>query len=288
MIVLIIAGGLGNQLFEYAAAKAMALRSGTEVCLNTKTGFERDKVYKRVFCLDRFPISYKTNRFLSFDFPGGYIFNKISRMLGRHIFMPCYKYIFDTNVSIKDLKQNPQKYKNVVLQGTWVKYEYFEDYAQEIRLIYEVNTPYTEQMKYYLLEIERSPIPIVAMGVRVYQEIVNPELRKSEFYAQEDYYNRAIAYYKNKLGRFKLYIFTQAKEWVLSHVKLDGIEYEFVQTSTGDMDATNDMLIMSKCHHYIISNSSYYFWATFLNCKDKDVIIPKQWTSGVMKEWIKL
>lgn len=290
MIVLILAGGLGNQMFEYAAGKAMALRSKTDLVVNNQLGFKRDKVYNRVYSLGHYNVSYKKQKLLTFDFPGGFIVSKLSAKLGRHILFPWYRYVTDNRVAPQILKDHPNEYKNVIMSGTFVFPEYFDDQKEiilnEFSLRQDAALPF-EALK-CLKKIVESPVPVVALCARIYQEIKNPELRQSEFYAQSEYYNKALDYMKENIGKFKLLIFSQAKDWVKENVNLENIDYEFVNVSTTDRDAAFEMYVLSKCHHYIISNSSYYFWGVYLNQDDKKVIIPKQWTTGVLPEWIKI
>lgn len=290
MIVLILAGGLGNQMFEYAAGKAMALRSGTNLVVNNRLGFERDKVYNRVYSLGNYNVSYKKHKLLTFDFPGGFIFSKLSAKLGRHVLCPWYRYVSDNKITPQDLKEHPERYKNVIMSGTFVFPEFFDDQKETIlddfALKESIELPL--EARACLEKIEKSPVPVVALCARIYQEIKNPELRQSEFYAQSEYYNKALDYMKENFGDFKLLIFSQAKDWVKKNVNLENIDYEFVNVSTTDKDAAFEMYVLSKCHHYIISNSSYYFWGVYLNRNEKKVIIPKQWTTGVLPEWIKM
>jgi len=56
-IIARIKGGLGNQLFCYAAARRLALVSNAELVIDDVTGFIRDRQYRRKYALDTFPIS---------------------------------------------------------------------------------------------------------------------------------------------------------------------------------------------------------------------------------------
>lgn len=289
MIVIILAGGLGNQMFEYAAARAMSLRVGTDLVLNTRMGFERDKVYHRVFALDAFNIKYSKNRLLSFDFPYGYVLERISRRIGRHVLCPWYRYIYEGKITIEELR-NTVNLSNVIMSGVWVGQEYFSDYVDAIRQDFTVSKQLPPEVLYYEKMILESSIPVVAMGVRIYQEIKDEKLRKeSFFYYNGNYFERALAYLKEKIGVFKLLIFTQAEEWVKDNVYIEGIDWEFVHTAQSDATAVYDMHIMSLCHHYILSDSSFYFWSCWLNpSADKIVTIPEKWSNCVSQEWIRL
>src|SRR6266568_7782352 len=51
-----IRGGLGNQLFCYAAARRLALVNNAELVIDNVSGFVRDRMYCRKYMLDRFQI----------------------------------------------------------------------------------------------------------------------------------------------------------------------------------------------------------------------------------------
>ena len=82
MIVTTLFGGIGNQMFIYAMARALSLRNNTELVIDTKNGFKRDFTFKRNYALEDFPIKHKQNEILSFDFIGGDIVKKISKIIG--------------------------------------------------------------------------------------------------------------------------------------------------------------------------------------------------------------
>ena len=134
MIATTLSGGIGNQLFMYATAKAMALRSKTELVINNTSDFTKDKVYHRNYELGVFNISIKKNRLLTFDYPGGDIIKKISRKTGRNILCPAYIYYYDI---YNNHKYNPDllniKNSCVYLEGYWHSELYFKDYEKEIR-----------------------------------------------------------------------------------------------------------------------------------------------------------
>lgn len=289
MIVVLLAGGMGNQMFEYAASRALALRNNTQLVLNTTNGFTRDKVYNRVYCLDVFNVKYIRRKLLSFDFPLGFAFDKLSRKLGRHLFFPWYRYLDEKTTHASDLLV-PMHNRNVIMTGVWAQLDTFSDYADIIRQDFVLNISLPSQVQYHINSISNSRLPVVAMGVRIYQEIKDEKVRNQTFfYYDGKYFDRALSFYKEKIGEFKLLIFTQAKEWVKENVCLNGIDFEYVNTSKSDSDAVYDMFIMSKCHHYILSDSSFYFWGCWLNsAENKQVVIPQGWKNCIMEEWIRL
>lgn len=291
MIVLILRGGLGNQMFEYAAAKSMALRAHTEVILNTSLGFATDYEFHRKFCLDCFSLSYSKNRLLSFDFIGGHFFEALSRKLGFHVLAPHYKVINDTNTDVADLKNNPSKYKNVLLTGTWNGTDdYFNDMFETIKIEFNLIWDLPPLVKQYEELIHLSIKPVVAVGIRLFQEVKNgsksPDSQKAP---EADYIHGALEWYNRNFGDVKFLVFTQVKDWFLNNIQTEIFDFEFVDTYTDDSTAIFDMYLFSICDHYILTNSTFYAWGEKLGRNsNKCVVIPDNWNLSTNKSWIKL
>jgi putative LPS biosynthesis related alpha-1,2-fucosyltransferase len=286
MIVNIITGGLGNQMFQYAAARALSIRNNTALVLNTKLGFKRDTTYHRVFALDKLNVKYSQNRLLSFDFPGGDILEKLSRRLGRHILCPWYKFISDKKVTSEDLIKNAHKYRNVILFGYFMHQKYFEDQLDVIQNDFSLTQPVPHIVQRYIDEIDNFDGVTIAVGIRVYQEINDESVRNRFFYAQADFYNKAMAYCFSKYGKVRFLIFTQKTDWAKENLDLHKYDCQFVETGSTDSTAVFDMMLMSKCCHFIISNSTFYYWGAYLSQNPKkEIIAPKRWTDSTMPEW---
>ncbi|EPO2592080.1 alpha-1,2-fucosyltransferase, partial [Escherichia albertii] len=92
--------------------------------------------------------------------------------------------------------------------------------------------------------------------------------------------------------RTLFFIFSDDIEWCKDNIFLDNKTY-FVQGDTYHVEL--DMLLMSKCKHNIISNSSFSWWAAWLNeNRNKIVIAPSKWFKKDIKHdiipesWVKL
>lgn len=93
------------------------------------------------------------------------------------------------------------------------------------------------------------------------------------FYAQLDinYYKQAIEYIKETTGTERFLIFSDDINWCKDH--FIGDEYEF---SEGKKDV-EDLFLMAECNHNIISNSSFSWWASYLNrYLDKTIVAPNK------------
>lgn len=291
MIIMILRGGLGNQMYEYASARAMALRTGQKLVLNTKLGFITDKVFFRQYCLNCFNLNYISRRLLSFDIPGGAMLESLSRKLGFHILAPWYKVIFDERVDVNEVKANPEKYRNILMQGTWNRTdEFFNDYLEEVLDDFQLMWPLPSIVEGYLNKIENSEKPVVALGIRLFQEIkdrTNTPGRQSA--PDVEYVKNAIKWYLDKYGEVKFMIFTQVKQWFLDNIPHEHLDFEFVETDGDDTTAVFDMYLFSKCNHYILTHSTFYAWGEALNRHhDKDVVVPASWALSSKDNWIKL
>jgi hypothetical protein len=288
---MVLRGGLGNQMFEYASAKAMTLRAGTDLVLNTSLGFVTDKVFKRQYCLDCFGTQSKGHRLLSFDIPGGAFWESLSRKVGFHVLAPWYKVVFYNQVDIRDLKEHPEKYKNVLMQGTWNRTdEFFDDRMDDVLDDMQLKWHLPDVIREYDEKIKKSSKPVVALGIRVYQDVIDKNnANERQRPPQVKYINDAMEWYQKKYGDVKFMVFTQVKQWFFDNVSTEKYDFEFVETGVNDKTAIFDMYLFSQCNHYILTHSTFYAWGEKLNRNNnKDVIIPENWSLSSKDNWIRL
>jgi hypothetical protein len=262
MIATIISGGIGNQLFMYAAARSLSIRMNTGLVLNTEKGFRNDYTFKRNFELSAFNLNYTKNRKLTFDTIGSKVVQKISRFLGVNILNPSYKILHDSTENHDiDPRFFNQKRKNIFLEGYWQSEEYFKDYEDIIRSDLQFKFE-----KSLLLKAEESQIFAtedeipVCVGVRRYQECNGP---LSFAITDESYYTKAMDYMCSYLKNPVFYVFTQDKEWVINELNKKG-RYKIRFIKDKNNSTIEDLYLMSRFKYHIISNSSYYWWGAWL------------------------
>lgn len=259
MIATTISGGIGNQLFMYAAARALALRKGTDLVVNNLTGFIEDKEYKRNYELGCFALSYKHNKRLTFQFPFARYFRKISKLVKCNIFAPNYKYLTDsTSNTGVDKHYFDIAGENIYIEGYWQSEEYFKDFEKEIRRDLTFSFTPTDELllleKKILDDTEHTP---VCVGVRRYQEVNHA----MDFeICGKDFYMKAFEYMRNHVENPLFYVFTQDKEWAKR--ELSKVENNVVIMS--EQATHEDLYLMSKFKYHIISNSSFYWWGAWL------------------------
>lgn len=208
MITTTIWGGLGNQMFMYAMARATSLRNNVEMRLNLEQGFKDDKKFNRHLELTHFKMSLPTAGIATFDITFGKLIRKISRWLGFNILRPKMKF----------MKENgePEKWvaasiKDAYLQGFWASEKYFKDYEDVIKKDFtikedELGSEIFEELEY----IKKLGKNIVMIGVRRYQECKKAEwMPKDALTADGAYYNRAMHYMAEQLENPVFVVFSQ-------------------------------------------------------------------------------
>ena len=109
----------------------------------------------------------------------------------------------------------------------------------------------------------------------------------------EDYYRKAVEYIKKRVNDAFLFVFTNDEKWVKSNLKFS-IPNIVISNHYGLSDV-QELILMSKCQHNIIANSTFSWWGAWLNTnKDKIVIAPERWfrkedrNSIAVADWIKM
>jgi len=273
MIVVKLMGGLGNQMFQYAAAKSLALKHHVELKVDvtflntdTKGNYTRRKYELDIFNSD---IKLATNEeILKFKKKTN---NKITRTLQR-----TFPNIFNNlNAVESGSKYNPEFNnfpKNTYLNGFWQSEKYFENYKEQIKSTYKV----IEQIPNELNIILNKIINTNSISIHVRRGDFISLKSANDFHGTQslNYYQLAIDIITKNNKNFNIFIFSDDIEWC----KLN-LNFNFpIHFSQHNYNPYWDMFLMSNCKHNIIANSSFSWWAAWLNQnKEKIVIAPKNW-----------
>jgi hypothetical protein len=273
MIVAKINGGLGNQMFQYAAARALANHHQVDLMLDLrwfKNIPSRNTV--RSFELNRYPIdAYIANgqeelQFRSFH---SLFLKGIPRINTQWIYKKEKYFQFDP-----DFFRFPS---NSYLDGSWQSSHYFEKYSESIWNQFQpIEAPgYQDEA---LLDLIRNSNSI-AIHVRRGDYVTNVFARNAHGACSLDYYNNALDFIREREEGLSYFVFSDDLNWARDNLKLRG-PAEFVNHNAGDR-AFNDLRLMASCAHQIIANSSFSWWGAWLNKNPKKrVLAPSQWFTG--------
>ncbi len=163
----------------------------------------------------------------------------------------------------------------VYINGYFQSERYFRDYAGEIRSVFLKQALIAEN-DFWNQEIKSAAVP-VAMHVRRGDYTANPETLKFHGICDSEYYEKAVKNILEKHAGAQFFVFSDdigAAAAELGHLS-DNMR--FVEHNTPRI-AAYDMLLMSRCRHHVIANSTFSWWGAWLNENpDKIVIAPQRW-----------
>lgn len=278
MVIVKIKGGLGNQMFQYALARSLSMQKKTSLYLDLSFFDEknREQVTKRNFELSIFNVEYKiAPKYLLFFFNCDLISQNWLRWILKKIArgFKIKSFIEDSGgFSYSDIFQS--RFNNIYLDGYWqsdASFCFFNDCLKS-ELLFKY--PISESNKNLLDEINANNS--VAIHVRRGDYVTNKNSFDFHGVCSIDYYKEAIHEVNQNIINPIYYIFSDDTEWVGAHINFIS-NYKIVHHNTGQ-NSFEDLRLMMACKSLIIANSSFSWWAAWLNQnQDKRVIAPKKW-----------
>jgi len=284
-------GGLGNQIFIYAYARALSLRNNCELYLDTRSGFINDP-YKRKFSLKPFILSdYKESSLLNFDFIGGKYLKKIIKK---------YNDLFISDVKRKFFVSEPsssyfnEDYKSIFIrktiwiEGYWQSPLYFEDIKKIIHNDFMINTPLSFKTKEIAEKIKNTNSICIHIR-RLRNEIVGEDKAIIKTLPLS-YYYQAISLLIKDVKKPAFFCFSDNPTWAKENIEMN-FPVIFIDHNFSDNLIHEDLYLMSLCKHFIISNSTFSWWGAWLSVENnKSVICPNEnyWDnkSILPEDWI--
>lgn len=294
MVIVKIAGGLGNQMFMAAYAKMLQMRQ-YDVTLDVETFYQYSQMTgsilkkncKRELALEAFhidiPFLYPSKSIYRY-FIGGKARRSVVSIFKKFGFYHYYdwssqkytqKYMSDM-VHIKD---------HSYVYGYFQNERFFKRYESEIRKMF---TPKKDVKLPTEIEWRRNKAyPLVAIHFR------RTDYKFAGCILQLNYYENALSYMGEKIGKFDVLIFSDDCNWIKSNWDLRKRGYQVFYASDYNKEGDyEEMLWMAKCDHQIIANSTFSWWGAWLSPnRSKNVIAPLKLdhrTWYVPNNWVQL
>ncbi len=294
MIAVKLMGGLGNQMFQYAAARAMAADRQCPVFLDRsflETPSE-GKWTQRYFELDVFNIQTSVPEDFSVRLLKRLNSNsRWNRISNSALWMLPYRNYYEAVQGFhSELLQFPQ---HVYLQGYFQSEQYFLRHEQLIRKEFTFKTAASGKNAEVLQQIRNSNA--VSVHVRRGDYVSLPAAAEYHALTGLPYYQRAVEILAAENSDMSFFVFSDDPEWCRQHLKLPGPTM-IVDWNNGKA-SFEDLRLMSNCKHHIIANSSFSWWGAWLNPSiEKKVIAPQKWVNDPAQynpdllpaSWIKL
>lgn len=275
MIIMKMAGGLGNQFFQYACGLALAARHNSELVLDIswyqqttwrrrlkrwllgasglwsgdlaekKRNLKRDD---RPFSLMSFPVSARLLR------------------TGDQVDTDVFEH--DPYATDPNIINGPD---NARYHGYFNSEKYFSTQAALIR---QQLTPVYSRLSPAGQKFLQAISAQAAISLHVRRgDYLKPSAQNHHGLLAPEYYQAALEIIRPQAGPAPIFVFSDDPDWCRSNLKLSG-PIVFIS----GLEPAEDLLLMSRCLYNIIANSTFSWWGAWLNpAVDKKVIAPKQW-----------
>ena len=285
MLIARITGGIGNQLFQYAFVRSLSIKLSKNFKLDLSWyhnyhKFEDESnpnaATKRTYLLDKFNVQEKLLNPLYLSI--SYRLNNYSILKNVKNFPIINHFIYSTITESEFDMDKIQKLKNIYLSGFWQMDDLFEDYSNLIREEFKLTNTISNENRPFLNKIEQSES--VAIHIRRGDLLSRPAAVVEQPYSTDKYYYNGINIIKEKLNNPELFVFSDDIDWVDNNFKFD-LPTTIVNSDGPDYEHFN---LMCNCKHHIIANSTFSWWAAWLNnYQEKITISPKWWYRDAQK-----
>ena len=241
MINMTIMGGLGNQLFQWACARNLQEKYGHYI---------------------KYDLSFYGNQNLRRPQLSEFkniIFNSVedNYVLSQVGIGDSFSYV---NFMKHDLSQKQRCYH---LQGYWQSEKYFKENEDVIRKELEIDP----RIDYHIGD---------NYAFVNNEETASIHIRRTDYVSSNGYHPvQPISYYEKALEHInydKLIVFSDDVNWCKENLKFNNMVFS---ENNSDLE---DLYLMSACSHNVIANSSFSWWAAWLNKnKDKTIVAPSKW-----------
>jgi hypothetical protein len=260
-VVVQVTGGLGNQLFQYAAGRSLALRLGAQ--LQVDASHYADLGNKRRFELQPFSAQFTPSQAA----PNIQRLQTLHRRTKKIAVLNTLAHNLFPNLYLeRDIGYQPDWVRITrpkTLSGVWMSERYFAEHADVIaRDFAALQTP---------------PLNEIAVHIRLTDYLTIANAAKFKGSCDATYYAKAIAHMQAQMPDATFLIFsddpTSAKGMLPQAARWR------IYDDAGETPLQT-LMAMAACQHHIIANSTFSWWAAWLNRNAaKKVIAPRHWFS---------
>lgn len=287
-----VKGGLGNQLFCYAAARRLALLNNAELVIDDVTGFVRDRQYRRQYALDRFHIPCRKATPRERLEPFERYRRGMAKWLSHRRPFAERRYIEQSGLDFDERLLGLTARGTLYLDGLWQSEGYFKDVEETIRQDLRIIPPSDAVNQTMAERIRR------CRAIAVHVRFFDAPQESGAHNTPADYYGRAVGKMETLVPDAHYFLFSDRPGAARARIPLPNDRYTLVTHNLGDQNAYADLWLMAKCQHFIIANSTFSWWGAWLGqWQHKIVISPNVNVQGltawgfrglIPEEWVQL
>ncbi len=272
MIAFHAQGGLGNQLFQYAAARRLALLHRTELVVDPYwfDNYRPDET-PRPIELQQFGVDMRVASLAEqqqWRFYRSRFGNLVQPFLPLKLFREKG---YMVNPSVMGAPVNSYLY------GFWQSEDYFRDIRPQLltELVPSIS-PSDHDLEVLRLIIQSNAVSVhVRRGDYV-------SLQSASTYhgtCSLDYYRKALEHVVGRIADPVFFVFSDDPDWTSENLRFPYTTH-YVRHNNAD-SAFQDLRLMSKCKHHIIANSSFSWWGAWLSDQNNNLVVaPDKWFAG--------
>ncbi len=266
-VILRIRGGLGNQLFAYAAARRLAIKNNAELLIDNVSGFQFDTTYQQRYQLDHFNIGAKLASPQDRLVPFPRVRRYLKRWFNQRIPFERRCYIQQQGNAFDPRLLNIKPRGDLHLEGYWQSERYFQDIEDVIRNDLDIQSPTdTENLR---VAKQICSCDAIALHVRFFD---NPNAVGNNN-AADGYYTKALAIMQERRPKAHYFLFSDDIVAARSMIPLSDHQITAVSHNQGDASAYADLWLMTQCKHFIIANSTFSWWGAWLSSNQNKIVI---------------
>jgi hypothetical protein len=278
MIIVKLQGGLGNQMFQYALGRELQRRNGGRLALDL------------ILLLDRFPRSDVIFRNYDLDIfriqPQLTLLSKLAQWLPVPLLYSCGSAALNrlrNQLGTQQYIMGPVPFRkevleargNIYLDGHWQSPKYFAGSEDVLRHEFAVKQPLSPAGK--RVAVQMASVDSICVNVRRTDFVTLPASIKTHGFVGQEYYMRGIEQIAPLLKNPHIFVTSDDVGWCRENLHFDYpttvLGHEYQGYKFGEY-----LTLMAQCKHFLIPNSSFAWWAVWLNrSDDKMVVCPKNW-----------
>lgn len=276
-----LTGGLGNQLFGYAFGYALSRKLGAELCLDTSM---QDNGRVRELELLNYDVIY--DRRITYIYSEGLFHRAVTNKIRRRHLIGWHTRIYREKEAMVYDKQVQEVHSDTYFKGFWQSQQYFSDYREDLLKMFQPKGKRSNSVGQIMETMSRTNS--VAMHVR------RGDYVSIGCNLDMEYYDRALELVNKNAGNAPyVFVFSDDIEFCKNYFSKYSGKMNFTYPEYESENKTiDDLLLMSRCRHIIIANSSYSWWAAWLNQNSEKIVVCPQtgiWGKDFYpEEWLKI
>jgi hypothetical protein len=271
MIIVRLTDGLGNQMFQYAVARNLAALEATNLKFDISWYQGKSKTQqKRQYCLDAFKIKEEFAIQNELD----YFFNpQLAERLRRKV-RSIFRFSPDSMIiTEKSFEYDPmpvKSTKNVYLKGYWQSEKYFCNIREILLEDFSLKLKLSKSIEEKLQEI--LTCNSISLHIRRGDYVNDEQVTRVHGTLSLSYYKKCLEYIFCYVNNPCVFVFSDDLEWVRQNLNLP------CPVTLVNGNKFEDLMLMSKCKHNIIANSSFSWWGAWLNQNNNKIVCaPEKW-----------